>query len=257
MCVCVCCAHLFTNGTWNLKRGNHQDSSLHCVKSLSYFDNSNSPTHFQGLFFFFFLRFTTYLTTYLTYLPTTTYHTYYLWTTYYYYYLQKKKLWLNIFFTRICALPLPLFPSKSFYFSTKLGIGYWVFSHQFLILILLLLLIPPLLQKKVVCVCGLWIYFFFKSALPLPFISSKYFKGINILYTLYIYYREKVQTKKKIDSLDFFFSLPLLPPSPFLLSSFFFFFFFISSFFLSSNFSLRISKSLIFCLPTRREKWKK
>lgn len=126
--VCVWCAHLFTNGTWNLKRGNHQDSSLHCVKSLSYFDNSNSPTHFQGLFFF--LRFTTYPTTYLpiyvllptipTYLPT-----YYLWTTYYYYYYLQKKTLLNIFFTRICALPLPLFPSKSFYFSTKLGIEYF------------------------------------------------------------------------------------------------------------------------------------
>lgn len=254
MCVCVCCAHLFTNGTWNLKRGNHQDSSLHCVKSLSYFDNSNSPTHFQGLFFFFFFTIHD-LPYHLSYLPTYYYLPYLLPMNYLLLLLPtKKKLWLNIFFTRICALPLPLFPSKSFYFSTKLGIGYWVFSHQFLILILLLLLIPPLLQKKVVCVCGLWIYFFFKSALPLPFISSKYFKGINILYTLYIYYREKVQTKKKIDSLDFFFSLPLLPPSPFLLSSFFFF---ISSFFLSSNFSLRISKSLIFCLPTRREKWKK
>lgn len=126
----------------------------------------------------------------------------------------KKKLWLNIFFTRICALPLPLFPSKSFYFSTKLGIGYWVFSHQFLILLLLLLLIPPLLQKKVVCVCGLWIYFFFKSALPLPFISSKYFKGINILYTLYIYYREKVQTEKKNRLARLFLLSPSSSPFP-------------------------------------------
>lgn len=92
------------------------------------------PTH-QLIFkvFFFFLRFTTYPTTYLPtyvllptiptylpYLPTYLPTTYELLTTY----LQKKTL-LNIFFTRICALPLPLFPSKSFYFSTKLGIEYF------------------------------------------------------------------------------------------------------------------------------------
>jgi len=86
------------------------------------------PTHqliFKVFFFFYDSRPTLpliYLSTYyyLPYLPTYLPTTYELLTTY----LQKKTL-LNIFFSRICALPLPLFPSKSFYFSTKLGIEYF------------------------------------------------------------------------------------------------------------------------------------
>lgn len=130
MCVCVWCAHLFTNGTWNLKRGNHQDSSLHCVKSLSYFDNSNSPTHFQGLFFFFFFTIHD-LPYHLSYLPTYYYlpylPTYYLWTTYYYYYLQKKNFGWIFFLLGFVHYPYLFSLQKVFTFPQNwvLGIEYF------------------------------------------------------------------------------------------------------------------------------------
>lgn len=217
VCVCVCGVRICLQMELEIWKGG--TTKIAPCTALNPSPILTIPTHqliFKVFFFFFFYDSRPTLPLILpTYVLLPTIPTYLLPMNYLLLLLPtKKKLWLNIFFTRICALPLPLFPSKSFYFSTKLGIGYWVFSHQFLILLLLLLLIPPLLQKKVVCVCGLWIYFFFKSALPLPFISSKYFKGINILYTLYIYYREKVQTEKKNRLARLFLLSPSSSPFP-------------------------------------------
>lgn len=73
--------------------------------------------------------------------------------------------------------------------------------------------------------------FFLQKCITLTFYLFKIFQRYNILYTLYICYREKVQAEKKNRLARLFLLSPSSPPF-LLLSSFlpsFFFFFFISS----------------------------
>lgn len=179
MCVCVC-AHLFTNGTWNLKRGNHQDSSLHCVKSLSYFDNSNSPTHFQGLFFFFTIHDLPYHLS--TYLRTTTYHTYlptYLLPMNYLLLTYKKKLCWIFFLLGFVHYPYLFSLQKVFTFPQN-----WVLST-----------FPPIpnttttttTTTKNSCL-RVWTLnlFFLQKCITLTFYLFKIFQRYNKLYSLYM-----------------------------------------------------------------------